>query len=175
MDEIDVNNVDDLVLWLRAKLNWFATDQNVLDSAYHSSAYRHVFDEAQAYAAGLGPLGSLDILGVAPPTSLIGDSQVHARIGAEVQRKLELLLDHLTDGKPRGKKARASISAQYRTRAMSKQKAAELIRGGNSDSGVEWLNKCISDGTISCETLSRQSHVFDWREFPASVKSKILP
>jgi hypothetical protein len=68
-----------------------------------------------------------------------------------------------------------TIAPEFRTRAMTKRKAAGYLRGGNSDSAVEWLNNCIGDGTISCETLSRQSHVFDWRQFPESVRKYILP
>ncbi len=67
------------------------------------------------------------------------------------------------------------IPSEFRTRAMSKAKAAAYLRGGNVDSGVEWLNNCIADGTIYCETLSRQSHVFDVRQFPAKVQSQIRP
>jgi hypothetical protein len=76
------------------------------------------------------------------------------------------------DGKCR---AALTIPPAHRTRAMTKQRAARYLRGGNADSAVEWLNKCIIDGTITCETLSRQSHVFDVRQFPESVRDSILP
>jgi hypothetical protein len=63
----------------------------------------------------------------------------------------------------------STIPSRYRTIAMTKQKAAGYLRPGNPDSAVDWLNQCIADGTIPCETLTRQSHVFDVRNFPESA------
>jgi hypothetical protein len=67
------------------------------------------------------------------------------------------------------------IPPEFRTFAMSKKKAASYIKPGNPDSGVEWLTNCIKDGSISCQTLSRERHVFDIRDFPESVRSAIRP
>lgn len=68
-----------------------------------------------------------------------------------------------------------SIPPAFRTKAMSKSRAARYLRDGNVDSAVDWLNACIADGTIACETLSRQSHVFDVRQFPDEVQQSIVP
>jgi len=67
------------------------------------------------------------------------------------------------------------IPAEYRTKAMSKQQAAAYLGHANPDSGVRWLNQCIQDGTIRCEQLSRQSYVFDMRQFPAKFQAVIVP
>lgn len=67
------------------------------------------------------------------------------------------------------------IPAEFRTKAMSKQQAAGYLDHPNPDSGVRWLNRCIDDGTIRCEQLSRQSFVFDIRQFPKTVHRLILP
>ena len=75
----------------------------------------------------------------------------------------------------RAKTGAATIPPEFRTCAMTKRKAASYLRKGNADSAVEWLNQCIKDGTISCETLSRQSHVFDVRQFPDNVREHLLP
>jgi hypothetical protein len=83
----------------------------------------------------------------------------------------------IVNGKPERQvaEAPAGVPAEFRTQAMSKKKAATYLRQGNSDSAVEWLTQCIVDGTISCESLSRQSHVFDVRQFPAAVQGQIRP
>ena len=65
------------------------------------------------------------------------------------------------------------IPAEYRTKTMSKAQAAKLLGRSNRDSGVKWLNQCIADGTITCESLSCQSHIFDCRQFPKSVHDQI--
>ncbi len=61
------------------------------------------------------------------------------------------------------------IPFQYRTRAITKRQAARYLGRSNEDSGVRWLNRCIDDGIIHCERFSRQSYVFDRRQFPGSV------
>ena len=66
-------------------------------------------------------------------------------------------------------KTKATIPPEYRTKAMSKRQAAKYLGRPNPDSGVRWLNKCIKDGTIACEFLSRNSHIFDRRESLAST------
>jgi hypothetical protein len=68
-----------------------------------------------------------------------------------------------------------AIPTQYRTRAMSYREAAKYLGRPNPDSGVKWLKKCITDGIISCETLSPRAHVFDCRQFPPNVQGSILP
>lgn len=78
-------------------------------------------------------------------------------------------------GKEPDRTTATDIPAEFRTKAITKTRAALLLRGGNPDSAVEWLNQCIEDGTVSCETLSRQSHVFDVRQFPESARDQLLP
>jgi hypothetical protein len=68
-----------------------------------------------------------------------------------------------------------AIPAEYRTVAMPKSKAAGYLRPGNRKSAVRWLSQCIEDGTISCESLSPNSHVFDIRQFPVTVHASIRP
>ena len=67
------------------------------------------------------------------------------------------------------------IPTEYRTHAITKKKAAAHLRPGNPDSGVEWLNNCIADGTITCKQYSRQSFVFDLREFPSAAQASLRP
>lgn len=67
------------------------------------------------------------------------------------------------------------IPPQFRTRIMSKKQAVAHLRPGNEDSGVRWLNDCIEKGVIHCQKISRQCHVFDWREFPEKVLDRIKP
>ncbi len=67
----------------------------------------------------------------------------------------------------------AKIPPKFRSKPISKQKAAKLLDKPNPDSGVEWLNQCISDGIITCESHSRQAHVFDIREFPEPVHDQL--
>ena len=67
------------------------------------------------------------------------------------------------------------IPFQYRTRAITKRQAAHCLGRSNEDSGVRWLNSCIDDGIIRCERFSRQSYVFDRRQFPGNVHDLICP
>jgi hypothetical protein len=46
---------------------------------------------------------------------------------------------------------------------------------GNSKDAAEWLRACIKDGSIPCESLTRQSHVFRRTDFPAAVWPQITP
>ncbi len=67
----------------------------------------------------------------------------------------------------------ATIPVAYRSRAISLAKAAKLLGRPNADSGVPWLKACIADGTIRCEQLSRQSYVFDRRQFPPEAQNSL--
>lgn len=67
------------------------------------------------------------------------------------------------------------IPPEFRSKPIAKKIAAKLLGRGCEDSGVKWLNDCITDGTIACEGLSRQSFVFDIRQFPESVHPRLLP
>ncbi len=98
----------------------------------------------------------------------------HALLSHESRNALEWLrAQQPVNGS--GERGASPIPAEHRTRAMSKCKAAKYLGRPNPDSGVKWLNKCIEDGTISCETLSAQSHVFDRRQFPDAVQGSIVP
>ena len=72
-----------------------------------------------------------------------------------------------------GERQIQTIPTEHRSKPITKTRAAKLLGKPNADSGVEWLNNCIEDGTITCETLSRQSHVFDIRAFPDSVQGQL--
>lgn len=72
------------------------------------------------------------------------------------------------------------IPPQFRTIAMSKYRAAGYLRGGNGKirksarkTAVQWLNRRIEDGTYACEVISRQSFVFDSRDFPQRFHDEI--
>jgi hypothetical protein len=68
---------------------------------------------------------------------------------------------------------KAVIPREHRSKAIGKQKAAQLLGRLNRDSGVKWLNKCIEDGTITCEKLGRTSFIFDKRQFPDSAQAQL--
>jgi hypothetical protein len=65
------------------------------------------------------------------------------------------------------------IPPENRTRVLSKKEAAGYLGRPNEDSGVRWLNRCIADGTIRCEELSRQGFVFNILAFPEPVRPLI--
>jgi hypothetical protein len=67
------------------------------------------------------------------------------------------------------------IPAKFRSKAMSKKEAAKLLGRPSEDSAVKWLNNCIEDGTITAEQLTRQSFIFDIRQFHESTHAKMLP
>lgn len=66
------------------------------------------------------------------------------------------------------------IDPEFRTKPLGKAQAAAYL-GRTGDAGRKWINKCIKDGTIKCVRLTRQSYVFDSREFPGSVMNKVRP
>lgn len=72
--------------------------------------------------------------------------------------------------------SKKTIPAGHRTKPITKRKAAQLLgRKGNPSSVTEWLNQCISDGTIQAEQKTRQSFIFDIREFPESARQQLKP
>lgn len=79
---------------------------------------------------------------------------------------------------PKGKAKqtpKSPIPSEHRSKAITKQLAAELLGRGNPDSGVKWLNECIEHGIITCEKMTRQSYIFDMRQFPAESLSRLTP
>lgn len=71
--------------------------------------------------------------------------------------------------------AENAIPPEHRSKPLTKKKLAALLGRPNEDSGVKWLNNCIADGIFRCEKYSRQSYVFDLREFDAAVQNQIRP
>ena len=69
----------------------------------------------------------------------------------------------------------SKIPSEHRTRVLTKREAAKFLGKPNPSSGVKWLNQCIKDGAIHCESFNRQSFVFDIREFPGSERAKLRP
>ena len=67
----------------------------------------------------------------------------------------------------------SAIPSEHRTKAITLRKAAALLGKPEPSSGTKWLKQCIEDGTISCEKISRQSYVFDLREFPANTHHQL--
>lgn len=70
---------------------------------------------------------------------------------------------------------RERIPPEHRTIPMSFRRAAKLMGKGCSQDAAEWLSASVADGSIPCEDVSRQSHVFDRRVFPAEVWPEIVP
>jgi hypothetical protein len=66
-----------------------------------------------------------------------------------------------------------SIPSEYRTKPVSKCMAARCLGRPSGSSAVRWLNDCISKGVISCEPLTRQTNVFDLRQFPSDIHYKL--
>jgi hypothetical protein len=78
---------------------------------------------------------------------------------------LDLLVrDELADLTPHRK-----IPSEKRTRPMTLKEAAALMRLGGGKKGAERLRAAINDGTVSCETLTREQHVFSKLDFPEAV------
>lgn len=68
------------------------------------------------------------------------------------------------------------ISADVRTRPMTLGEAAKYLgRVGSKKDCAAWLRNCINEGTIRCESIGRQSHVFDKTQFPETAWPKLLP
>jgi len=65
------------------------------------------------------------------------------------------------------------IPVEHRTRPMSYRDAAKYMGKGNSKDAAEWMSKCVRDGIVACEEYSRQTHVFDCRDFPEDVWPRI--
>lgn len=72
--------------------------------------------------------------------------------------------------------AEDGIPIEHRSKPIAKNKAAKLLgRTGNEDRAVEWLNKCINEGTISCVKMTRQTFCFDIRQFPKDKHQQLRP
>jgi len=68
------------------------------------------------------------------------------------------------------------IPTDHRSKPISKKKAAKFLgKTGDEGRAVEWLNGCISDGTIACVEMSRQSFCFDMRQFPSTKHPLMKP
>jgi hypothetical protein len=95
-----------------------------------------------------------------------GDAQVpqSERVNRYIASLDELIRDELNDMAPRGK-----IPAEERTRPLTRKEAARLLGVGTDRKAVEALGRMIKHGTVQCESLSRQQHVFRKSAFPKEV------
>jgi len=57
------------------------------------------------------------------------------------------------------------IPSEYRSKPVSLKKAAKASGRSGDKIGAEWVKKCIEDGTLKAEMKTRQSYVFDLRQF----------
>ncbi len=84
------------------------------------------------------------------------------------------MIGRLLEGKVQQK--HQPIPPEHRTKPLTKKQAAKYLgRCGNEKRAVEWLNKCIADGTISWEETSRQSGFYDIRQFDPEKHRLIRP
>jgi len=70
---------------------------------------------------------------------------------------------------------KTSIGPDERTIPLSHRKAGKLIGKGDSQHAARWVASGVEQGTIPCEHISRQSHVFSMKSFPANARKNILP
>jgi hypothetical protein len=52
---------------------------------------------------------------------------------------------------------------------MTLKEAARLMGFGGDKKGAESLRSTINAGTVKCETLNREQHVFSKLDFPEAV------
>ncbi len=72
--------------------------------------------------------------------------------------------------------AEDGIPIEHRSKPIAKNKAARLLgRTGDEGRAVEWLNKCINDGTYYCVEMTRQTFCFDIRQFPEDKHPQLRP
>lgn len=72
-------------------------------------------------------------------------------------------------------RSKHTIPPKKRTVPMSYRRAAKLMGKGESKDAAEWLSNSVKDGSIPCEHITRQTHIFSLDSFPASVWKRILP
>ena len=99
-------------------------------------------------------------------------ASVEGLIG-DFEREANTLAKHLRIEMGRDRQAR--IPPDERTRPMSFRRAAKLMGKGTSRDAAEWLSASVRDGTIRCEHVSRQTHIFSKYDFPKSAWPQILP
>lgn len=87
----------------------------------------------------------------------------------EVKPKLEQLKLRLLSGS----NGRAKILPERRTRPMALRVAAKLMGYGKSRDAAERLRAAIKADAVACESHTRQQHVFDRNDFPATVHDQI--
>ena len=68
-----------------------------------------------------------------------------------------------------------TIPPEDRTRPLSFRDAARYMGKGTGKDAAEWISAVVKDGTIKCESQTRQMHVFSRQNFPKEVWSQILP
>ena len=68
-----------------------------------------------------------------------------------------------------------TISSADRTIPLSYRRAAKLMGKGDCQDAAEWLSASVKDGSIPCDHITRQAHVFSKQFFPEKVWPDILP
>jgi hypothetical protein len=99
-----------------------------------------------------------------------GEAQVpeSERIHRYIASLDELIRDELNDMAPRAK-----VPPEERTRPLTRQEAAKYLRLGEGKVAVEVLRQMIKEGTIRCESISRERHFFSKRDFPPDVRDQL--
>lgn len=179
---IDVKAIALIDRWWHVITKFADDEANPSLPANFYNAQRAVMDVVRAHGADAGPffeVGELamrhvgmigaGVFGARDPYATIGDL-VNA-IWRAIPAK-DALLEELRRG-PIGESK--GIPPEHRTKAISKGLAAKLLGRPNPDSGVKWLNACIADGTISCESMSPKSHIFDLRQFSKETHDRLRP
>lgn len=76
---------------------------------------------------------------------------------------------------PVGQVMPATIPSEDRTMPMSFRRAARLMGKGDSQDAAEWLSQSVKDGSIPCESVTRQTHFFSRASFPKSAWPQVCP
>ena len=91
------------------------------------------------------------------------------------ERAAQVLVDLQAFARSMGLTEVEPIPPERRTKPMSYRKAAKYLGKGDSQDAAEWVKSCVKDGTLRCEDLSRQAHIFDGDQFPAESHQYIRP
>lgn len=75
----------------------------------------------------------------------------------------------------KSRRQKAKISPVKRTKPMTFKQAAKFMGKGDSRDAAEWLSKAVKDGSVQCEHITRQTHVFSLEDFPKNIHKEILP
>jgi hypothetical protein len=67
------------------------------------------------------------------------------------------------------------IPPEERTIPLTFRRAAKLMGKAGGKDAAEWLSASVKDGSIRCEHITRQTHVFSKLDFPGDAWPLILP